>query len=121
VLSIGAITDVDWRRVLDALEHLCAEHRALFAAYTSTPDTTPAAEQIAERALAYFIFRHCSVAEDEDDLRARLGFCLFCEALLRSLLAQGTLEAFECARVISEELEYSVENTETIRSIFKLL
>ena len=120
-LSLSAITDADWRRILDSLEYLCADHRALFAAYTSTPDTTPAAAQAAERALAYFVFRHCSAAEDEADLRARLGFCLFCEALLRSLLAQDTLDMLECARVISEELEYSEDNTAAICNIFRLI
>ena len=74
-------------------------------------------EVICERALAYFIFRHCSTARDGCEFRAALGFSLFCESLLRSLAADGS-DAFESARIISEELEYSEDNTESIKTEF---
>lgn len=76
-----------------------------------------AGEVICERALAYFIFRHCSTARDGCEFRAALGFSLFCESLLRSLAADGS-DAFESARIISEELEYSEDNTESIKTEF---
>ena len=116
-----ALEEESWRQLLASLEFLHEEHRDLFSAYASAPCATPEAEVIAERALAYFVYRHCTAAEDEADLRARLGFCLLCERLLLSLIAQGTLPTAECARVISEELEYCEENTETICNVFRLI
>jgi lysine-N-methylase len=113
-----ALANESWRQVLASLEYLHEEHRALFAAYSSDAPTT---EESGERALAYFIYRHCTAAEDEADLRARLGFCLLCERLLCSLVAQGLLPVAECARVISEELEYCEENTDAICNVFRLI
>ena len=71
-----------------------------------------------ERFLAYLIYRHCTEALDSDDFALRLSFCLFCERLAASLIvSEGALspcEIFELMSVISEELEYSEENTEAL-------
>jgi hypothetical protein len=65
--------------------------------------------------LAYLIYRHCTEAVDEEDFCTRLSFCLFCERLLASLIcAQGATtlqEVATLASILSEEIEYSDDNT----------
>lgn len=111
-------TDSKWRSLLDSIEYLDDAHKVLFSTYTSafTPtESTP----ILERALAYFLFRHGSDACDEIEFRAALGFSLFCERLLSSLIsAHPDLSPVLLARILSEELEYSEENTEEIKRMF---
>ena len=102
--------------LLSSLEYLDEAHESLFinapeAAFDSENDL------LCERALAYFIFRHCSSASDEFEFRAALGFSLFCENLLRSLAAESP-DPNDLARMISEELEYSEDNTESIKTEF---
>lgn len=109
-------SDSEWRGILASLEYLDVAHKELFLRYSS--DTVPPREleKSLGRALAYFIFRHCSQAFDEDDFRAALGFCLFCERLLASVADGGNI--LDAARIISEEIEYSEENTESIKLEF---
>ena len=103
------------REILASLEYLEESHKELFlnASDASFNLNTDACE----RAFAYFIFRHCSSAADEFEFRAALGFALFCENLLRALSASDH-DIFEIARIISEELEYSEDNTESIKTEF---
>ena len=66
------------------------------------------------RFLAYLVFRHVSVADSFDNLRARVGFCLLLTSVLESMIAERDLtfaEICDCARMISEEIEYSEDNT----------
>jgi hypothetical protein len=66
-----------------------------------------------ERFFAYLIFRHVSISTSYDNLRARLGFCI----LLTRILGSGasSLEAgCDLARIISEEIEYSEDNTDAL-------
>jgi lysine-N-methylase len=120
--SPSRYSDEEIRALLASLEYLDPKHKTLFSAYTSVPTLAVGVEPLLERALAYFIFRHCSTAYDESELRASLGFCLLCERLLASLLQAATVRDMEdavlFARMISEELEYSEENTERIRLMF---
>jgi len=112
--EIKAGDDGVWLEAIDRLEYLDDAHRALFMKYSSArrPD---GCDESLERFLAYFIYRHCTEALDMEDFCARLSFCLFCERLLASLIcsegAKTGCEIEELARVISEELEYSEENT----------
>ena len=55
-------------------------------------------------------------AADEYELRAALGFSLFCERLLASCAAD--IDVLTAARIISEEIEYSEDNTDAIKSEF---
>ncbi len=115
-------TDADWRAVLASLEYLEEEHRALFQCYSSEVGTFCAHDGLLERALAYFIFRHCSSACDMDGFRASLGLAFVLERLLSSMITEQTHCSAEdvasFARILSEELEYSEENTEAIRDEF---
>ena len=99
--------------ILDSLEYLDDSHHALFMTLS---DTRPEdADTYLERFLAYFIYRHCTEAIDPADLCDRLTFCLFCEQLFASLIVStgaSTLdELITLARIISEEIEYSDDNT----------
>ncbi len=67
------------------------------------------------RLLTYFVFRHVSVAESEDNLRARLAFCILSlemTALIFEARGGSALELLlDTARLYSSEIEYSEENT----------
>lgn len=109
--------------VFVSLEYLNQENRQRFAdAFIFDPQTPKPLEPYLCRALAYFIFRHVTAARSESEARMAVGFSLLCERLLCSLAvkeAAFTLEAFaDLARIVSEELEYSEENTEEIKFLF---
>ncbi len=121
-VSPSQSTDAQWRDRLAALEYLDKTHRALFACYTSSLSGNEEHAVLLERALAYFIFRHCAEVFGEEELFAALGFCLFCERLLASILRTNRVrslkDAVEYARILSEEIEYSEENTEDLTECF---
>lgn len=121
-VALADRSDEQWQRQFAALEYLDRAHLSWFEEYSSRLETPRAWETVLERALAYFVYRHCSQAEHADEFRAALGFCLLCERLLASLIrskeAQDTETVIELARVISEELEYSEDNTEALRNVF---
>jgi len=114
-VSPSVHTDVEWREILDSLEYLDEAHKELFANYSSDISTPEQLEKPLTRALAYFIYRHTSEAYDEADFIASLGFCLFTERLLASIASDNAIEA---ARIVSEELEYSEDNTDAIKFEF---
>ena len=111
------MTDEEWLRRLDSLEYLDEAHRALFNTYSSSATVAGEFERALCRALAYFIFRHCSSAYDFEKFRQSLGFSLFAERLLASLTANGS-DLFESAVILSEELEYSEDNTDALKFMF---
>ncbi len=119
-VSPVVIPDETWISTLDSLEYLNNSHKAIFACYSSEINDCKELENYLERALAYFIFRHCSNTEDSGEFRAALGFSLFCEKLLASLCrnTKNFEEICDMARIISEELEYSEDNTEAIKTEF---
>ena len=112
--GIEAGEDSRWLSILDALEYLDESHKGLFMKYSSShaPDGR---DEYRERFLAYLLFRHATEAVDEEDLTARISFCLFCERLLTSLIKTEKAETLQdvavLARILSEEIEYSDENT----------
>ena len=109
--------DEEWLKIIGSLEYLDVTHRDLFLNYSSKnrPDGK---DEFLENALAYFVYRHCTEAFDEDDFVCRLSFCLFCERLLASLIglknADSLQDIAELASIISEEIEYSEDNTEAL-------
>ncbi len=110
-------SDSQWCELLAALEYLHEGHRALFMLYANDAEVLPAQERLTARALAYFVYRHCSDAQTNADFAAGLGLALFLERLLASLIAAGH-DAHDAARIISEEIEYSQDNTDAIRQAF---
>ncbi len=122
-VSLACLADGEWRELLDRLEYLDEGHKALFAeAYASDCPVSPAVDQVLTRALAYFVYRHATSAYDGEDFGAAVGFGLFCTRLMGSLAVfRGidTPEALaEIGRMVSEELEYSEENTQAIKAAF---
>ena len=112
--GIDILEDSRYLGILDSIEYLDGEHKTLFMNY-SRQKRPEGVDEYLERFLAYLIYRHTTEAFDEADLCERLSFCLFCERLLASLLcikeAVSKDEVAELARIISEEIEYSEENT----------
>ena len=102
---------------IDSLEYLDDKHKEMFLRFSPDLSTPKELENHLERALGYFIYRHCTAAFDESGFRASLGFCLFCERLLASMAGKGG-DISELARIASEELEYSEDNTEEIKFEF---
>ena len=112
-VSPSCISDASWHEVISSLEYLEEEHRGLFLSYSSAIKTSHGYEAVLERALAYFIFRHTGACESMEDFKTALGFACFLERLFASLLC-GVESAFTIGRIISEEIEYSEDNTENI-------
>lgn len=111
--------------VFASLEYLKEENRARFvdaAPFTLIASTPKEMEEYLLRAFAYFVYRHVTAAKSESEARMAVGFSLLCERLLCSLAVKEnalTFSAFaELARAVSEELEYSVDNTERIKFSF---
>ena len=114
--SPSCCTDAEWRALLASLEYLDESHRPLFAAYSTQAAPPEVTYRALERALAYFILRHCSAAQNAEEFREKVALSLFFERLLASLIADGAHTPWEAARILSEELEYSEENTAAIQT-----
>lgn len=101
----------EWEDILSELEYLDYTHSGSFTIGRMPIDAD--AERLCERFLAYLIFRHLSVAENDINLRSRLGFCLLICSVLDNFLADSHsfAEVVEFVRTLSEEIEYSEENT----------
>ena len=112
--AISVDEDAKQLEILASLEYLDADHKALFMKYSSKRRPV-GKDAYLERFLAYFIYRHCSEAFDAEDFSDRLAFCLFCERLLASLICSESAKTLEeiavLASIISEEIEYSDDNT----------
>ena len=104
------------------MEFLDPSHRELMSAFRSDTPIPPQLELPLTRAMAYFVYRHASAAEDDIEFSASVGFANICVRLLASIANQKGLktveELAEYARIVSEEMEYSVKNTEIIKSAF---
>ena len=104
-----AHSDEEWNDILCDLEYLYPEHRGML----KVGGEISLSYEYLERFFAYLIFRHVSISTSYDNLRARLGFCI----LLTRILGSGasSLEAgCDLARIISEEIEYSEDNTDAL-------
>jgi lysine-N-methylase len=112
--SIDAGEDRQWLEILDSLEYLNADHKALLMTYSSE-QRPHGMDDYRKRWLAYLLYRHTTEAVDAEDFSARLAFCLFCERLFSSLLASQNAtdlqDAASLASLLSEEIEYSDDNT----------
>ena len=107
-----------WCEVFSSLEYLDATHKLLFQKYTFEKTESEKHEPLLRRALAYFIYRHASPASNLSDFRSRVALALLFERLYASLISSekflAKYGAHELARIISEELEYSEDNTDSL-------
>ena len=121
-VSPAALADSEWRELISGLEYLDEAHAELFSAYSLEVVLGSEFDKISERALGYFVYRHCAAASEAADFRASLGLALFLERLFISVLVKEGVKDLEgatrVARIISEEIEYSEENTDSIRTEF---
>ena len=120
--SIDLGDDSQWLEILDSLEYLDDDRKKLFMNYSSNCRTVGEEnEEYLERFLAYLVYRHCTEAVDSEDLCVRLRFCLFCERLLASLIcttgAETRNKIASLASIISEEIEYSEDNTMALMNL----
>ncbi len=105
----------EWNMILSELEYLDPSRVGQLA--VGKMDCREEMSCYFIRFLAYLIFRHLSVAESYENLRARLGFCLFAVAIFENMTAERNIsfdEMSDTARIISEEIEYSEDNTASL-------
>lgn len=99
------------KKCLSSLEYLDELNRALFANF-SLDISFANIENELTRALAYFIYRHCSEALDYEEFCASLVLSIVCTYLIASISNSDNIN--DCARIVSEEIEYSEANTQEI-------
>ena len=105
----------EWNEILSELEYLDDEHRQMLS--LDFFDAREGCELYLERFFAYLIFRHLSIATSLENLRARLGFCLLLLSVFEyniSKIDNDFGKITDVARVISEEIEYSDDNTDML-------
>ena len=66
-----------------------------------------------ERFLAYLIYRHLGASCSFDNMRARLCVCVLLARVFESLLSIK-VDKIQAARLISEEIEYSDDNVDSL-------
>lgn len=84
-----------------------------------------------ERLLAYFVYRHISVSDSDENLRARLAFCILSVEMIKLLFEENlnmqsilkTVEVpknlIDWARRYSAEIEYSEDNIDELIFTFE--
>lgn len=98
--------------VLNSLEYLDKSHRDLFSKF-QLERYDQKCEMKLTRALAYFVYRHCSEAEDFDEFSISLSFAILCTYLIASISNEENID--DMARIVSEEIEYSTDNIELLK------
>ena len=82
-------------------------------------NTVKCKDIFAKHFLFYLIFRHVSTAESYDNLRVNLAFAI---TLTNVLCSADDDQVYDVARMISEEIEYSEDNTAALKfSLFCLI
>ncbi|MBO5356405.1 MAG: flagellin lysine-N-methylase [Clostridia bacterium] len=118
-IDLNFVDKASYLDCINNLEYLNNSHRTLFSAFSLESKASEEKEKYLERALAYFVYRHCTEAVDYDEFKISLSFCLFCEKLLASLISDKTEpDVCELARILSEEIEYNTDNVEKIKELF---
>ncbi len=115
-----ALTPDAHKALFEGLEYLDADNRARFSRAACAEFAPAGARAMAcERFFAYLILRHASPAQSGAEFACAVSLAAHLTRLLHGLASTGAAPIPECARVISEELEYSEENTAAIRAALK--
>ena len=109
------LNEEDIKVCLSSLEYLNKSNKALFAAFSLDASFVNIENELT-RVLAYFIYRHCSEALDYEEFCESLFFAIVCTYLVASISNSDNI--IERARTVSEEIEYSEENTQEIISLY---
>jgi hypothetical protein len=113
-----ALTRDAHQRLFASLEYLNEAHRAIFAgAYCTDFAPNGAVADVCERFFAYLVFRHASSAECEAEFAVAVSMAHLLTRVFYALISANDLPPVACARILSEELEYSEENTAAIRAV----
>ena len=110
----ACLNPTKWSEVLSSLEYLDPAHKELFS---NAEGNFKCSDSVLKRALGYFVFRHCSTAFDRVDFYQSLCFSLLCVSIIRHV-SGNIKDVFLAARMVSEELEYSTDNTDAIKQCF---
>ncbi len=114
-LSLPTPLTVETCRPLFAgLEYLDERHKALFLSCTTLPIPQGERGALYERFFAYLVYRHASGAEDERGFCCAVRMARLLSDLFLALQGQHNLLPVEAAVMISEEIEYSEENTQAL-------
>jgi len=100
-----------------ALEYIDNSRKKLFSAFRSDRCDSIIETKVL-RALAYFVYRHCTEALDLEEFAVSLSFSMLCSFLIASISNEKNIE--EMARIVSEEIEYSQDNTDKLMDLFYL-
>ena len=115
--GLGNMPDIEiCLDLVNELEYLDCEHKKLFESFSWDAQISPKAELCLERALAYFVYRHLAEYYYKEDICQAVGLCLFLERMIASLISSG-IEPATAARIVSEEIEYSEDNTEAVKRL----
>lgn len=101
--------------IISDFEYLDDAHRDLFSQAKDLIWNNEYSDKLC-RILAYYIYRHCSEAYDFEEFSASLSFAIFCTGLVSTLSVNNDI--YDIARIVSEEIEYSEDNTYKIKSMF---
>ncbi len=97
---------------LDKLEYLEEAHRSLFLRAASADTPIPAElESTCERFLAYLVYRHASPTRYLIDFARAVRLSLALLSLFAALVTAEGLTPIAAAVALSEEIEYSEDNT----------
>ncbi len=109
-------SDEQWREIFASLDYLSQTSRALLSGWEYK--RAVGEDKCLERYLAYLLYRHTGAAESQEELTARIGFCLLSARVFESLIARAASDnlaaKIEAARIYSEEIEYSEGNTDAL-------
>ena len=95
---------------LSTLEYMREENRALLSDVSASNEKD---SQLRERFFAYLVYRHLTGACSLENLRARLCLCITLLMVFESLLTTNIDKIF-AARLVSEEMEYSEDNIDSL-------
>ena len=104
----------DIQATVGALEYLDEAHRQLLTGLAEPPAVTGERASLCERFLAYLLYRHTGGAQTRDEFCEAVGFALATERLFCALLCGG-MSPVKAAVLLSEEIEYSEDNTAAVR------
>ena len=105
----------NFAKIMPTLEYLVEDHKELLLKAKRLVWNRSFSDELS-RILAYYVYRHCSEASDYDEFFVSLSFAIFCTGLISALSKEYDL--YEIARIVSEEIEYSQENTDKIKALF---
>lgn len=107
--------DFDFTDLISKLEYLHSDNKLLFSKAHKIVWNELISPELS-RTLAYYVYRHCSEAYDYEAFCISLSFAIVCTGLISTLSSKNNVN--EVARIVSEEIEYSEENVELIKSLF---